>query len=202
MIGALGISLVVLSIAGPAPLEPGPDTVPPLARATEALEGQDPREARGDLLDAVAELSGERETELLALVSLLDRVEAPADRVAARAFLALERGEAREALRIVEEGLPEAREEDRAPLLALAARAGTRVDPERALEFRIRLVEDHPESLEAPEALLTVARATARDPERVEEAVEMLETFIVERPNHPVTPEARRERDRLRERIP
>ncbi len=199
----VAFALVVLSGSPVAP-ERGAspaDTLPALERGYELLRGDQPAEARGPLMEAVPTLPSARGTTVLRLVSLLDRVEEPADRLAAQAFLAIEDGEPEEALRILEEGLEEAREEDRAPLLALAADAADRFDRERSVQLRTRLFEQHPDALETVEAAIALARYHSATLEGAEEALAILEAVIVARPNHPLAPEARRHFERLRERV-
>jgi len=168
-------------------------------RAYMALGGEDPRVAREDLMAALAGASPAAATELLGLIGLLDTLGESGARLAAGAAVRLNAGDPGGAAALVEEGIPAVDADDLPPLLALAARSRELAgNADEAARLRARLLAEHPGALQAPEAALALARHRARTPGQVTEAIEILETLIVTRPNHPVVPAARRELQRLR----
>jgi TolA-binding protein len=69
--------------------------------------------------------------------------------------------------------------------------------PERAAEFRDRIIREHPYSSEVPEATLELARFMGATPEGVDEAIRLLENLILSQPNSAMVPSARRELQRI-----
>lgn len=85
-------------------------------------------------------------------------------------------------------------------LAALAARLLDAAWPVIALELRLGLLAHWPEAPEVPETMLAVARARLAEADTSEaaaarargDAIEWLERILIEHPDHPLTPEARR----------
>lgn len=186
------------------------------AGAEAVLEGvHGPRSSleRGYLLLGRGELEDGRTALLLALTGLppadatgviqftglLGRISAEGAEALATAGVRAHRGEAGEAagdLAAAVEGLPA---EERAALLAEAARmAASGGAGETAAEIRSRLVEEHPDAAESAEAALELARYLVRSGDGVKEAIRLLEDLIARRPNAAVVPDARLELQRLR----
>lgn len=155
-------------------------------------------------LEAAAEgLDPERATAVVSLVTLVGGLSPEGRPLAARAAVLAHRGRTPEAVRTVEDELRSVPLDDRPGLLALGARlADGSGDPGAAARFRRRLVDDFPGAPETPEAVVRLARHRARTPEGRERAAELLEQLILNRPESAVVPEARRELERLRSRVP
>ncbi len=210
---------ILLAVSGEAPgQEPGqepdlraalpppaaPDTVPSPEEVIRLLSAEG---TRAEGLQAVAaraiSLPTDRSTLWVQLMATVERTGLEAGVLAARAVVRADDRDAASGVGLLLEGvdggidgasdagLPE---EDRAPLVALAAHLAADGTPDRAVELRRRLLQEWPDALEAPEAQVELARhllhqggAGAR-----EEAFELLEGLLVRRPNHPLAPEARR----------
>lgn len=88
----------------------------------------------------------------------------------------------------------ETKGDDGPALLALAARLMDLHNPEGGAELRERLLAQHPGAPEAVEARLRLARhlAALESPEDRDRARTLVEDLIVEVPDHPLAPEARR----------
>ncbi|MGD2068029.1 MAG: hypothetical protein PVI57_05045 [Gemmatimonadota bacterium] len=156
-------------------------------------------EGKEALLAAVGGLDPARATGTIQLAALLDRLSPPAAALVARSAALAHRARPEAALTAVEEGLPGVPGDERAAVLAHAARLAEEWgDADGAAALRGRLVAEHPEAPEAPEAGLALARWHARSPEGVEEAVRILEELILAQPGSAVVPAARRELERLR----
>jgi tetratricopeptide (TPR) repeat protein len=170
---------------GPPP--PPPGEIPGLLASEEgraaALEGIRAR--------ALA-LEGAEATLWVQLLAVARKTEPGSGALAARAVLRAEAGDAEAAAELLEGGLEGAPEEDRAPLLALAAHLVERDAPDRAAALRERLLESAPEASDAMEARLRLARFRAGPGGDREGAVALLEELLVTSPDHPVAPEARR----------
>lgn len=154
---------------------------------------------RQALLMAVPGLPPTEATDVIQLAGLLGRLSQGGVAVLAEARVQARQGEPVEASEQVEGALPDLPPEDRAPLLAEAARMTEEADPARAEALRRRIVEEHSDADEAAEAALELARAVARRPDGRAEAVAILERLITSRPGAAVVPTARRELERLRE---
>lgn len=157
-------------------------------------------EGRTALLLALTGLPPADATGVIQLTGLLGRVSARGAEALSGAAVRAHRGEAGAAAgELAQEvgGLPA---EERAPLLAEAARlAADGGEAGAAAEIRTRLVEEHPDAVEAAEAALELARHHARSGEDgVAEAIRLLEDLIARRPNAAVVPDARLELQRLR----
>ncbi len=173
-----------------------PDTVPSPEEVVRLLSGE---ATRDEGLRAVAaraiSLPPDRATLWVQLMATVERTGVAAGTLAARAVVRADDRDAASGVGILLEGMDgDLPEEDRAPLVALAAHLAAEGTPDRAAELRRRLLREWPDALEAPEAQVELARhllqgggAGAR-----EEAVELLEGLLVRRPNHPLAPEARR----------
>ena len=157
----------------------------------------------GDLAGARRELkrSGESNGDAVSALSLLARTRAEhAPRVGA-AFLALARGDTAAATAGFVDGageIPEA-----APLLlGLSARLyAARKDDPKAVALWTRIVTDYPQAPEAPEADLEWARALRRKGTDAG-AIQRLEHLILTWPASALVPQARRELELLRQRVP
>ncbi len=154
---------------------------------------------RQALLMAVPGLPPTEATDVIQLAGLLGRLSQGGVSVLAEARVRARQDEPVAGAALVEEALPELPPEDRAPLLAEAARMVDAVSPDRAAALRRRIVEEHADADEAAEAALELARAVAREPGGRAEAVAILERLITSRPGAAVVPTARRELERLRE---
>ena len=162
----------------------------------------------GDLATARKRLvrAETRRGELVDALGLLARIRIDRSPALGQAFLALARrdsaGAAQRFVALTDSatnGSP-ALQGDAAPaLLALAARL---VAPSaRALALWDRIIATYPKSPEAPEALLASARAL-RDAGDTPGAITRLETLLVEYPESALLPQARRDLERLRGRVP
>ncbi|TVR58873.1 MAG: hypothetical protein EA422_15560 [Gemmatimonadales bacterium] len=115
---------------------------------------------------------------------------------AIEALLRAEAGEAQAGAWALAEwpGHDEMKGDDWAALLALAARLLDADDPEGGAELRERLLAAYPAAPEAVETRLRLARYLAdqgSDEDRAR-ALTLVEDLIVEAPDHPLAPEARR----------
>lgn len=169
-----------------------------LLRGRLALADGDMAGARAEYLSAATRLPGGEATPVLSLVTALSRISAPAGAVLAEALALRDGGRPGAAVDRLVAGVAGLAEEDRPPLLELAAgtaaAAGLR---EEARSLRHRIVMEHPRSPEAPPALLGLARERADDEGSRREARELLERLILEYPGSALVPEARRVLARL-----
>lgn len=156
-------------------------------------------EARNAFLLALPGLDPSEATGVIQFVALLGRVSPRGGTALSRAGALAHQGRGIEAAASLAEAAVGLAEEERAPLLAEAARmadgAGG-VDEGAAL--RGRLLLEHPDSPEAAEASLALARYHAGRPDGAGEAIRLLEGLVVRSPGAPVVPDARRELERLR----
>jgi len=173
-----------------------------LERAFMRLDEGDIAGGEASLRQAIASLPPAMATGTIQLLSLLARVSRPGASELARAAVLNHRGATREAIDHLVDALARLPERDHPGLLAHAARiADESADPDRAAELRGRLVNAFASAPETAEATLELARWQARSG-RSQEAVALLEALIIDRPNSPLVPDARRELDRLRSRPP
>jgi thioredoxin-like negative regulator of GroEL len=150
------------------------------------------------LQDALSGVSAGVATELIALLGLLDRLEGESLAAFVRSMVLAHHGHTAEALSELEAAIAAVPSEERPRLLAMGARiADTGRVPERAVEFRDRIIREHPYSSEVPEATLELARFKGATPEGVDEAVRLLEDLILSQPNSAIVPTARRELQRI-----
>jgi hypothetical protein len=151
------------------------------------------------LLLALTGLDPSEATPVIEFAGLLGRVSPAGAEALARAGVRAHRGEAGEAARTLAQEAAALEEEERAPILAQAARmASDGGAPRVAAEIRRTIVEDHHDAPEMAEASLALARFHARTPDGVEEAIRLLEDLITSRPNAAVVPDARVELQKLR----
>jgi tetratricopeptide (TPR) repeat protein len=160
---------------------------------------------QGDIQTGLASLSealpgvlAQEVTEVIALLDLLGRLEEPVRSEVARAASLARQGRGVQAARSLSEGAALGWAESPA-ILAFGARAAlSGGDEALAAELWEQLLHAHPKATEAPEGILAVAKYRARTPEGRAEAMKMLEELILERPDNPLVPSARRELERLR----
>jgi tetratricopeptide (TPR) repeat protein len=181
--------------------------------AYEVLEGiEGPRSAlqRGYLLLAAGQVAEGRKALLLALpgmppaqateviqfAGLLGRLSPRAAELVAEAGVRAHEGKGSEAADLLSAALDVVPEEERATLLAEAARLADR--GETAAALRTRLLEAYPDAPEAAEASLALARYHAGRPAGRAEAIRLLEELVTRTPNAAVAPAARRELERLK----
>lgn len=147
---------------------------------------------------ALPALAPSRATEMLHLLSFLERVGPPSAVLLARSAAEAHLGRPGAGVDSLVLALPGLPDEDRPPLMAWAGeQAQAAGETQRAEELFGTVVEAFPEAREFPDAALALARLRiARgDPDA---AREVLERLILDRPNSPVVPAARRELQRLR----
>ncbi|MEJ2540334.1 MAG: tetratricopeptide repeat protein, partial [Gemmatimonadota bacterium] len=151
------------------------------------------------LQQALGDLAPSKATEVLHLLSSLNRVGARAAEPLGRAAARGHQGRPAEGSTLLTEALPGVPEEDRATVMAwageLADQAG---ESGRAAELLTVLVQEYPDAPEFPEASLALAEIH-RQAGRTAEARSVLEELILRRPESPVAPAARRALQRIRE---
>ncbi len=158
-------------------------------------------EGRQALLLAVGGLPAIEATSVIQFGSLLGRLSDAGVRALVTAGVSAHRWRAVEAARALADATATLPANDRAPLLAEAARMADRGGaPESAAAMRRRLLEEHPDAPEIAEASLALARHMAGPGGDELAAIRLLEELIVSRPNSAVVPEARLELERLRSR--
>jgi tetratricopeptide (TPR) repeat protein len=169
-----------------------------LERGYLALDGGDVAAGLAALREAVESLPPSAATDVIQLVSLLGRVGPGSAQALGRAAVASHRGEGAQAVEQLVLQVPLLPDVDRAPVLAHAARmADAAGAEEHGAELRRKLIAEHAEAPERAEAALALARWSARSG-RAQEAIQVLEALIVDRPNSPLVPDARRELERIR----
>jgi hypothetical protein len=161
--------------------------------AGEAVPG------RAALQDALSGVSPRVATGVIALLGFLDRLDGESLAAFMRSAVLAHRGITDGALSELEVSIDATPRDERPPLLAMGARIadGGRV-PEKAADFRGRIIQDHPYSREVPEATLELARFKGATPAGVDEAIRLLEDLILSQPNSAILPMARRELQRIR----
>lgn len=169
-----------------------------LEQAWLLLDGGDVEGGREALTASLAGLAPTAATEVIQLLSLLDRVGAGAAEALVESGARQRHGDlsgARDALDAGVEAVPEG---DRPALLFQAGRlALVAADTASARDHFARIEGAHFDSPETPEAMLRHARILAADPSRTDEARSLLERLILERPGAAVVPDARSELNRL-----
>lgn len=157
-------------------------------------------EGRAALLLALTGLPPTEATAVIQFTGLLGRVSPEAADALAAAGVAAHRGGSGTAATELSGRVEELPDEERAAVLAEAARIAADGREEAiAADIRARLVEEHPDAPETAEAALALARHRARSPDGVDEAIRLLEDLIARRPNAAIVPDARLELQRLRE---
>lgn len=155
--------------------------------------GGDPQKAQDGVLAWIqARPSGADATLWVELLGILDDVEPPTAAAAVRAVGLLEEGRAKEGATLVMDQVPTATDDTAPALMAFAAHVADRDDGRQAAEIRERLLETYPDAREAPEATILRARWLLRSDDLRAEGLQLLEQFIIDRPEHPMAPEARR----------
>ena len=154
---------------------------------------------RTALQEALSGVSPGVATELIVLLDLLDRLEGESLAALVRSVVFDHHGNTDGALSELEVAVDAGGPDERPQLLAFGARIAERGHgPERAADFRGRIVREHPYSSEVPEATLGLARFIGARPGGVTEAIRLLEDLILSQPNSAIVPTARRELQRLR----
>jgi tetratricopeptide (TPR) repeat protein len=153
---------------------------------------------RQALQEALSGVSPGVATDVIALLDLLDRLEGEALAAFMRSAVLAHRGRPEGALTELEAAIDAVPRDERPPLLSMGARLadGGRM-PERAADFRGRIIRDHAYSAEVPEATLELARFKGETPGGVAEAIRLLEDLILSQPNSAIVPTARRELQRI-----
>lgn len=160
-------------------------------------------ESEGGVADLEAALSGlapERATEVIQLLTGMQRTSPAGAAALATAEAEAHWGLHDAALETVRAALESVPPEDRAVLLAAAARHALDAEDDATAEvFLDAVVGGFPEAPERPEAMLRLAQVRADQPGGRDDAVRLLEELIVEGPERSVVPAARRVLQRLRE---
>lgn len=170
-----------------------------LERAFLLLEGGAIAEGAAALQESLPELEPGQATEVLALALTLTRLTPVGALLAARAAVAVRRGDPAEAVRAVQVGAEAVPEADRPAVLAMGARTADAAGlAAAATTFRRTIVAEHADAPEFAEAAVELARELAARPGGGAEAARILEELIVAHPGSPVVPGARRELERLR----
>ena len=150
------------------------------------------------LQDALPGVSPGVATELIALLDLLDRLEGESLTALVRSVVLAHHGNTDGSLSELELAIDAVSTDERPRLLAMGARIADRGRvPERAAEFRGRIIREHAYSAEVPEATLELARFRGATPGGVDEAIRLLEELILSQPNSAIVPTARRELQRI-----
>jgi len=170
-----------------------------LERGYLLLAGDSIAEARSALLLALGGLTPAEATGVIQLLSLLGRLSPPGVAVLAEAGAMAHERRGADAARLVAAALDDLPENERAPLLAEAARMADRGGAnDEGAELRRRLLRDHPQASEWAEAMLALARYSAGTTGGRAEAQRLLEALVERAPGSAVAPDARRELERLR----
>lgn len=169
-----------------------------LERAYLLFAGDSVAAGRVALEEALPALAPSRATAGIQLLALLDRVSPNSAAALTRAAALDHHGHSVEAANLLGQAAADSPEEDRAPLLAQAARTarGAGLWEESGM-WLSQLITGHPDAPEHPEAILDLARQRANAPDGIVEARALLQQLILERPNSPVVPAARRELQRI-----
>ena len=150
------------------------------------------------LQDALPGVSPGVATELIALLDLLDRLEGESLTALVRSVVLAHHGNTDGSLSELELAIDAVSTDERPRLLAMGARIADRGRvPERAADFRGRIIREHAYSAEVPEATLELARFRGATPGGVDEAIRLLEELILSQPNSAIVPTARRELQRI-----
>jgi len=153
-----------------------------------------------DLESALLGLAPERATEVIQLLTGMQRTSPAGAAALATAEAEAHWGLHERAFATARRALESVPPEDRAVLLAAAARHALGADDTAAAEvFLDAVVGGFPEAPERPEAMLRLAELRAESAGGRSDAVRLLEELIVEGPERTVVPAARRALQRLRE---
>lgn len=175
-------------------VEPGLPSGPTVEEIAAWAEtpGEEVQARDGILGRIAARPAGPDATLWVELLGVLDKMEPSTAGAAIRSVGFGEVGRARDGADLLMDQVPGATAETAPALLAIAAHLAERVDPRRAAEIRERLLDAYPEAPEAPEATMLRARWLLQSGDLKAEGLRLLEQFIVDRPEHPLAPEARR----------
>ncbi|HEX7049778.1 MAG TPA: tetratricopeptide repeat protein [Longimicrobiales bacterium] len=191
---ATGAERVIAGIRGPRTS---------LLRSRIALQSGKLAQARAALLAAAPLLHGEQATRTILLATLLGRLSPEGGALLERALAEVERGHVEKAIEILADESDGLARPERSAILDFAADLADREElPLEAERIRRTLVMDFADMQEAPAALLALGRALAARPDQLEEARHYLERLVLDYPQSALVPQARRELDRLRARIP
>lgn len=172
-----------------------------LERGYLLLDAGELEAGRRALLLAIGGLPPTEATDIIQFAGLMGRASETGAVLLAEAGVLAHRGQGAAAAQILAEAAGELEEEERAPLVAEAARIADRAGASGvAASIREILVATYEDTPEFGEASLSLARHKARTPGGVAEAILLLESLIVARPNAAVVPDARLELERLRAR--
>ena len=170
-----------------------------LERGYLLLDAGELEAGRRALLLAIGGLPPTEATDIIQFAGLMGRASETGAVLLAEAGVLAHRGQGAAAAQILAEAAGELEEEERAPLVAEAARIADRAGASGvAASIREILVATYEDTPEFGEASLSLARHKARTPGGVAEAILLLESLIIARPNAAVVPDARLELERLR----
>jgi tetratricopeptide (TPR) repeat protein len=170
-----------------------------LERAYLLFAQGDIESGRQALLAAVSGLPPVEATAIIQLASIVGRLSDTGKQALVSAGVEAHRGRGAAASAELAEQAGALPAQDRAPVLAEAARIAERSgSPDGAAAIREQLLEDHPDAPEVAEASLALARHVAVSEGDTEGAIRILEDLITRRPDAAVVPEARLELERLR----
>lgn len=157
----------------------------------------------GDLRSArrILKRSGETEPDLVLALALLARTKVDSAPQVGSAFLALVRGDSSDAAAKLQAAAPSMPDAAALMLNAAARIVSARHDDSAAVGIWQRVSEQYPSAPEAAEAELEWARVLRRRGETAA-AVERLEHMILTYPRSALVPQARRELDLAKQRIP
>ena len=173
------------------------DAAPTLEEMAEWAESGEVgvERVRAELLHRLVALPSREATTWVHLLSVLGQIEPGGAPLAIRGLAAATSALGVSGAESVLEGLPNVPAVDRPPLLALAAHLAETEDANRAGSIRADFLDAFPDAPEAPEMRLLQAKwllDDPEDPEREEQGMRLLEELIVDSPEHPLAPEARR----------
>ena len=192
-IAARGEPETALAVLGPAV---GPRSS--LERAFLHLGAGELEAGRESLESALPALAPSRATEGIQLLELLDRLQPGAGAVLARTAAEQHWGDPVGAATTLATAAEQAAEVDRPALYAQAARWAEEAGmDDLAASWLAVVVTSFGESPEHAEAIYRLARLRAADPTGLAEARALLQQLILDRPNSPIVPAARRELQRI-----
>ncbi len=154
--------------------------------------GGDPAAATQGILSLAEAAEADEATLWVQVLVIMERVERDAGALAVRAAALAAVGSGSAGAEMIVQALPELSAEDWPVFLAFAAVLAEAEEPLRAAELRERFLQEHPDAPQRPEIALRHARWLVSIDARRAEGVRLLEDLIVEVPNHPLAPEARR----------
>jgi len=190
--GRPGVALELLG-------DPTPGPAATLERGYLNLLEAERDRGRADLESSLSGLAPERATEVIQLLTGMQRTTPAGGDALARSAALSHWGRHEDALFTVEEALEVVPPEDRAVLLAAGARHALAAgESARAEVFLDAVVGGFPDAPERPEAMLRLAELRLSTDAGRDDAVRLLEELIVEGPERAVVPAARRLLARIR----